>query len=181
MLRLKLWSARGESHHPAFAGKWSTIIRNFIALSTHCHWSSPSRKWERGVSLRFHLVVFVHGVSQENQEAEESKIRNTIGGKLLRRPSPMYKKLLGIVAFGIIYIASAKSRSAKGGSHQPAFMGSCLTMDCTCLTYLPSRWVSTGRSIKSYWTESHMEFYQTSTTELVSESMWNWFRWSSYW
>ena len=29
---------------------------------------------------------------------------------------------LGRVAFGIIYIASAKSRSVRGASHQPDFM-----------------------------------------------------------
>ena len=38
-------SAMGESHHPAFVGNWSTIIRLFLALSTHCYWmSSASRK-----------------------------------------------------------------------------------------------------------------------------------------
>ena len=38
----------------------------------------------------------------------------------------------------ILYIASAKSRSARGASHQPAFMNSCLTISHTCLTFLPS-------------------------------------------
>ena len=62
MLRLKLWSARGESHHPIFVGNWPTIIRTFSALSIHYHWmSSPSRKWECGVSPRFES-----GVNQEN-------------------------------------------------------------------------------------------------------------------
>ena len=43
MLRLKLWSARVESHHPAFVGNWWTIICTFSALSAHSM-SSPSRK-----------------------------------------------------------------------------------------------------------------------------------------
>ena len=30
-------------------------------------------------------------------------------------------------------IASAKPRSVRGASHQPAFMGSCLTISHTCL------------------------------------------------
>ena len=39
-------------------------------------------------------------------------------------------------------IASAKSRSARGGSHQPVFMGSCLAISHTCLPCLPSGRVS---------------------------------------
>ena len=35
-------------------------------------------------------------------------------------------------------IASAKSRSARGASHQPVFMNSCLTTSHTCLSCLPS-------------------------------------------
>ena len=34
-------------------------------------------------------------------------------------------------------IASAKSQSARGASHQPAFMGSCLTFGNKCLPDLP--------------------------------------------
>ena len=33
----------------------------------------------------------------------------------------------------IMGIALAKSRSARGASHQPAFMGNCLTISHTCL------------------------------------------------
>ena len=45
MLRLKLWSTKEKSHHPAFVGNWPTILRTFLALFTHCHWiNSPSRK-----------------------------------------------------------------------------------------------------------------------------------------
>ena len=34
-------------------------------------------------------------------------------------------------------IASAKSRSVRGASHQPAFMGICLTISHMCLPCLP--------------------------------------------
>ena len=62
MLRLKPWSAKGASYHPAFVGNWPTVIHTFLALSTH--WmSSPSRQWRRGVSPRFYLVIFVYGVN----------------------------------------------------------------------------------------------------------------------
>ena len=39
-------------------------------------------------------------------------------------------------------IPSAKSRSARGESHQSVFMGSCLAISHTCLPYLPSGRVS---------------------------------------
>ena len=39
-------------------------------------------------------------------------------------------------------IALAKSRSKSGASHQPASMGSCLTISDRCLPCLPSTWVS---------------------------------------
>ena len=39
-------------------------------------------------------------------------------------------------------IASAKSRSVRGASHQPAFMSSCLTIGHMCLPCLPSGGVS---------------------------------------
>ena len=44
-------------------------------------------------------------------------------------------------------------------------MDSYMTISHTRLACLPSRWVSPGCSIKSYWTESHMEFCQISTTD----------------
>ena len=66
-------------------------------------------------------------------------IRNANSGKLLRRPCTSYKKLLGRLAFGTNYIASANSRSVREASHQPAFMDSCLTINHTRLACLPSR------------------------------------------
>ena len=50
-----------------------------------------------------------------------------------------YKKLLGRVAFGIIYIASVKSRSTRGASHQPAFIDSYRTINRTRLACRSSR------------------------------------------
>ena len=44
-------------------------------------------------------------------------------------------------------------------------MDSYMTISHTRLACLPSRWVSPGCSIKSYGTESHMEFCQISTTD----------------
>ena len=44
--------------------------------------------------------------------------------------------------FKCMLIASAKSWNARGASHQPVFMGSCLTISHTCLPCLPSRRVS---------------------------------------
>ena len=49
----------------AFMGSCSTISHTFFALSTKLL-SSPSRRWGRWVSPRFHLVIFVFGVKQEN-------------------------------------------------------------------------------------------------------------------
>ena len=39
----------------------------------------------------------------------------------------------------IMQIALAKSRNPSGASHQPALMGSCLTISHTCLLCLPGR------------------------------------------
>ena len=39
-------------------------------------------------------------------------------------------------------IASAKSQSMRGASHQPVFMGSCLTIRYMYLPFVPSRRVS---------------------------------------
>ena len=50
-----------------------------------------------------------------------AKIPNTNDGKLFRRPSTSYKKLLSRVLFGIIDIALVKTRSARGASHPPAY------------------------------------------------------------
>ena len=41
-------------------------------------------------------------------------------------------------SFIVVLIASAKSRSARGASHYPAFISGCLTISHTCLPCLPS-------------------------------------------
>ena len=43
-----------------------------------------------------------------------------------------------MIPFDVLLIASSKSRSARGASHQPAFMSSCLTISHTCLSCLVS-------------------------------------------
>ena len=42
----------------------------------------------------------------------------------------------------MLYILSAKSQSARGASHQPVFMGSCMTISHMCLPCLSSRRIS---------------------------------------
>ena len=64
----------------------------------------------------------------------ESKIPSINGGRLLRRPSTTYEKLLGRVRFGIHTLA--KAQSARGVSHQPAFMDSCLLLTHVWPVYL---------------------------------------------
>ena len=44
--------------------------------------------------------------------------------------------------FFFLLIALAKSRSVRGASHQPAFMGSCLAISHTSLPCLPSGRIS---------------------------------------
>ena len=50
--------------------------------------------------------------------------------------------MLDWILSGVRQIASSKSQSMRGASHQPAYMGSCLTITHKCLPCLPSRWVS---------------------------------------
>ena len=87
--------ARGE--HLIIQLLWATVIHKFTVLSTQSM-SSPSRKRGRGSSGRFHLVVFVYGVNQENKET--GGVQD--GGKLLHKPSPSFEKLLGRVTFRIL-------------------------------------------------------------------------------
>ena len=64
-LLLRLKPRRGAFHHPGFMGRCPTISHTSFALSTKSK-SSPLKKWGRGVSPRFHVLVFVFGVNQEN-------------------------------------------------------------------------------------------------------------------
>ena len=54
------------------------------------------------------------------------------------RSSTIYKTLLGRVAFGIIYVALAKSWSVRDASHQSDVMDSCLAISHTRLACIPS-------------------------------------------
>ena len=42
----------------------------------------------------------------------------------------------------IMWVASAESRSVRGASHQPIFMGDCLTICHMYLPCLPREWVT---------------------------------------
>ena len=63
--------------------------------------SSPSGKRGRRVSPRFHLVAFVFGVpkSRELGDSGSPEFPTPVCGKLLRRPSSSYRRLLDRVAF----------------------------------------------------------------------------------
>ena len=50
--------------HLAFMGNCPSISHTFLALSTQWVSSPPSRKYRRGVSPRFHLIVLC--LSKEN-------------------------------------------------------------------------------------------------------------------
>ena len=50
--------------------------------------------------------------------------------------------VLYIIFFDNMWIASAESRSVRGASHQPIFMGDCLTICHTYWPCLPREWVS---------------------------------------
>ena len=137
MLRLKLWSSKGESHHPAFVDNWLTIIHTFLALSTHCHWRVLLQGNENVGSVQDFILlslcmVWIKRINKQG----ESKIPRTNGGRLLGRPSTSYKMLLGTVTFGIHTLV--KSWTARALSHQPAFIDSILTISHTRLACLPS-------------------------------------------
>ena len=140
----------------------------FLTLSTHW-WILPDVGSVQGFILLSLCMVQIKRIRRQGL----SKIPNINGENVLSSFSTSYNKALGRAAFGIIYVASTKSWVTREASHQPAFMNTCLTISHTCLACLPS----TGCSIKCYRTESHMEFCQTSATELLWESMRSVFRW----
>ena len=57
----------------------------------------------------------------------------------------------------------SKELGGRGSTRFPTSMVESFSAD-----FLPA--------IESYWTESHLEFCQTSTTELLCENMWSVFR-----
>ena len=78
LLRLKSRSTKGAPHHSAFIGSCPATSHLFLALATQ--WMSfPSRKWERGVGPRLHLIVFVW--------CESGEIGRRRGSRFLCHPS----------------------------------------------------------------------------------------------
>ena len=57
----KILEHEGASHHSAFKGSHLTIGHMLLALFAQ-RLSSPSRKWERGVSPSLQFIVLVFGV-----------------------------------------------------------------------------------------------------------------------
>ena len=63
------------------------------------------------------------------------------GRNLTAREPPLEQNGLTPMV-SIVQIVLAKCRSARAASHQPAFMGSCLTISHMCMPGLPSKWIS---------------------------------------
>ena len=63
------------------------------------------------------------------------------GRNLTARETPLEQNGLTPMV-SIVQIVLAKCRSARAASHQPAFMGSCLTISHMCMPGLPSKWIS---------------------------------------
>ena len=52
------------------------------------------------------------------------------------------RKMIVKELLNVMWIASAESRSVRGASHQPIFIGDCLTICHMYLPCLPREWVS---------------------------------------
>ena len=67
-------------------------------------------------------------------------------------------------------VASVKSRSVRGASHQPVFMGSCLAISHTCLPCLPSGRISPTCVLCPLSTSlpSHLSYLTTSLPSHLS-------------
>ena len=72
------------------------------------------------------------------------KIIYTISKNILIVESKLFICSLNqkFIHLGGLWIASAESRSVRGASHQPIFMGDCLTNCHTYLSCLPREWVT---------------------------------------
>ena len=143
MLRLEPWRARGASYHPAFVGNWPTVIHTFLSLSTH--WmSSPSSKWECGVSPRFHLVAFMYGVNQEDYEEGGVQDSQHKWWKSSLQTSPAIKSYwaeLHLELFILLWL--------NLGEWGELLIDSCLTISHTRLACLPS-----SSSVVDIWQNS---------------------------
>ena len=104
MLQLKLWSARGASHHPLI---WATIIHAFFSLihPSEEFFFKEMSMWGKPKISFCCLCVWCKSKELGGKGGGgwgEYKILNTNGGKLLRRFSSSYRKLLDRVAFRIL-------------------------------------------------------------------------------
>ena len=99
MLQIKPWSVRGASPHPLI---WATIIHTFFSLIHPVDELSfkEMNVWSQPKISSCCLCVWCK--SKELKRQGEYKIPNTNGGKLLRRFSSSYRKLLETVAFRIL-------------------------------------------------------------------------------
>ena len=66
MPRLKLWSARVESHDPVSVSNLRTIICTFLALPPIAMDEFSFKELKRGVNPIFYLVALVYGVTHKN-------------------------------------------------------------------------------------------------------------------
>ena len=95
----------GTSHHPAFLSNCPTISHMFLALSTK--WmNSPPRKWRRGVSPTYLIVLCFVWIKRIRRQ-REFKIPMCIpsGGNLLR----------GCYKFGCGWTTGAWNRQLQAG------------------------------------------------------------------
>ena len=144
MLRLKPWSARGASYQPVFGGNWPTIIRIFLALSTYPLDELSFKEMKTLVqdfilvSPRFHLVVFVYSINQENLEARGVQDFQHRWWKSTPHTLPAIKSHWAESHLEFLILLQL-NLAPWGASHQPAFMDSRLTISHTCLACLPSR------------------------------------------
>ena len=132
MLRLKPKNMRGKIPPSSF---YEQLADYYLHIFNLIHPVDEFSFKEMRTYGQFKILSYI----KRNRRQGESKIPNTSGGKLLCRPSSSHKKLLDRVAFGIMYVASAKSPSTREASHQPVFTDTCLTIRYTRLPCLPSR------------------------------------------
>ena len=147
-LRLKSRRARGAFHHPAFLGSCPTISHTLFAFSTK--WiSSPSRKWGRGVSPRFHILVFVFSVNQVTPVMETftsdsvtfktpSNVSN--GALLQKQPSTLTRRLFPQKSSTMDPRPDSKCRS--GWRHCECGVW----VDCKCMEFVAAGWFTKKRS-----------------------------------
>ena len=78
------------------------------------------------------------------EKSSKSELIVSVGvvGDLLFAFRITKKSAIHSYAVSGLWIASAESRSVRGASHQPIFMGDCLTNCHTYLSCLPREWVT---------------------------------------